>query len=67
MVNKSEVWGIWCMHVIESYLDKFIWRRIRRRSGKTMRLKATPQKIRCMILIGNLLGGNFVENSSSIS
>jgi hypothetical protein len=55
------------MHVIESYLDKFIWRRIRRRSGKTMRLKATPQKIRCMILIGNLLGGNFVENSSSIS
>lgn len=55
------------MHVIESYLDKFIWRRIRRRSGKTMRLKATPQKIRCMILIGNLLDGNFVENSSSIS
>jgi hypothetical protein len=21
MVDKSEDWGIWCVHVVESYLD----------------------------------------------
>lgn len=23
VVDKSEAWGIWCVHVVESYLDKF--------------------------------------------
>jgi hypothetical protein len=60
VVDNSEDWGIWCVHVVESYLAKFNLENIKRRSGKTVGLKATPQRTKCMILIGNPLGGNLV-------
>ncbi len=38
--------------------QNLIWKNIKWRSGKTMGLKVTLQKTKCMILTGNPLGGN---------
>jgi hypothetical protein len=60
VVDKSEDWGFGVCMLLNLIWINLTSRSIRRRSGKIIGLKATPQKTRCMILIGNPLGGNLV-------